>query len=128
MYAALTLGFSIGGSTVAAIIGYGLFAWCSEKGKRLLKTTSTKTIASGINTAGTGVVFTLPALFMLDAKMRSETGIGLLEGGGQLDTAANRYYTRWNRWFYSGCGVDHTSSKANDCLGSSSIPIGSGCC
>ena len=32
VYAALKLGFSIGGSTVAAIMGYALLSWCDEKG------------------------------------------------------------------------------------------------
>ena len=32
VYAALTLGFSIGGSTVAAIIGYGLLRGVLKKG------------------------------------------------------------------------------------------------
>ena len=81
VYAALTLGFSIGGSTVAAIIGYGLLRGVLKKGT-IVENNINQTIASGINTAGTGVVFTLPALFMLDAKMRSETGIGLLEEEG----------------------------------------------
>ena len=81
VYAALTLGFSIGGSTVAAIIGYGLLRGVMKKGT-IVENNINQTIASGINTAGTGVVFTLPALFMLDAKMRADTGIGLLEEEG----------------------------------------------
>ena len=76
VYAALKLGFSIGGSTVAAIIGYGLLRGVMKKGT-IIENNINQTIASGINTAGTGVVFTLPALFMLDAKMRSETGVGI---------------------------------------------------
>ena len=81
VYAALTLGFSIGGSTVAAIIGYGLLRGVMKKGT-IVENNINQTIASGINTAGTGVVFTLPALFMLDAKMRADTGVGLLEEEG----------------------------------------------
>lgn len=76
VYAALSLGFSIGGSTVAAIIGYGLLRGILKTGT-IVENNINQTIASGINTAGTGVVFTLPALFMLDAKMRAETGTGL---------------------------------------------------
>ncbi len=81
VYAALTLGFSIGGSTVAAIIGYGLLRGVLKKGT-IVENNINQTIASGINTAGTGVVFTLPALFMLDAKMRADTGVGVLEEEG----------------------------------------------
>ena len=81
VYAALTLGFSIGGSTVAAIIGYGLLRGLLKKGT-IVENNINQTIASGINTAGTGVVFTLPALFMLDAKMRADTGVGLIAEEG----------------------------------------------
>jgi putative OPT family oligopeptide transporter len=76
VYAALKLGFSIGGSTVAAIIGYGLLRGVLKKGT-IVENNINQTIASGINTAGTGVVFTLPALYMLDAKMRAEGGPGI---------------------------------------------------
>ncbi len=71
VYAALKLGFSIGGSTVAAITGYALLRGVLRKGS-MIENNINQTIASGINTAGTGVVFTLPALFMLDAKWRAE--------------------------------------------------------
>ena len=76
VYAALKLGFSIGGSTVAAIIGYGLLRGVLQKGT-IIENNINQTIASGINTAGTGVVFTLPALYMLDAKMKAEGGAGI---------------------------------------------------
>jgi len=66
VYAALKLGFSIGGSTVAAIMGYALLRGVLKKGSSV-ENNINQTIASGINTAGTGIVFTLPALFMLNA-------------------------------------------------------------
>ena len=71
VYAALKLGFSIGGSTVASIMGYALLKGVLKKGTSI-ENNINQTIASGINTAGTGIVFTLPALFMLDAKWRAE--------------------------------------------------------
>lgn len=67
VYAALKLGFSIGGSTVAAIIGYALLRGWLKKGTSV-ENNINQTIASGINTAGTGVIFTLPALFLLAAQ------------------------------------------------------------
>ncbi|MBM74860.1 MAG: peptide transporter [Proteobacteria bacterium] len=76
VYAALKLGFSIGGSTVAAITGYALLRGVLKKGT-IVENNINQTIASGINTAGTGVVFTLPALFMLDAKMKLDGGPGI---------------------------------------------------
>lgn len=66
VYAALKLGFSIGGSTVAAIMGYALLRGVLKVGTSV-ENNINQTIASGINTAGTGIVFTLPALFMLNA-------------------------------------------------------------
>jgi uncharacterized oligopeptide transporter (OPT) family protein len=60
VYAALKLGFSIGGSTVAAIMGYALLRGVLKKGT-LVENNINQTIASGINTAGTGLAFTVPA-------------------------------------------------------------------
>lgn len=76
IYAALKLGFGIGGSTVASIMGYALLRGVLRKGT-MVENNLNQTIASGINTAGTGVVFTLPALYMLDAKWRAEGLPGL---------------------------------------------------
>ena len=76
VYAALKLGFSIGGSTVASIMGYALLRGLLGKGTSI-ENNINQTIASGINTAGTGIVFTLPALFMLDKSMRDAGGEGL---------------------------------------------------
>lgn len=77
VYAALKLGFSIGGSTVAAITGYALLKGVLKVGTSV-ENNINQTIASGINTAGTGIVFTLPALFMLNA-MWSESGEPLIQ-------------------------------------------------
>ena len=49
-YAALKLGFSLGGSTVAAIIGYALLRGVLRKGT-MVENNINQTIASGINTA-----------------------------------------------------------------------------
>lgn len=76
VYAALKLGFSIGGSTVASIMGYALLRGVMKKGTSV-ENNINQTIASGINTTGTGIVFTLPALFLLDAKWRAEGLPGL---------------------------------------------------
>lgn len=71
VYAALKLGFSIGGSTVAAILGFAVLKGVMKKGT-IIENNINQTIASGINTAGTGIVFTFPALLMLNAKWQSE--------------------------------------------------------
>lgn len=75
VYAALKLGFSIGGSTVAAISGYALLRGVLRKGT-IVENNINQTIASAINTSG-AIVFTLPALFMLDLSMRKAGGEGL---------------------------------------------------
>ena len=76
VYAALKLGFSIGGSTVAAIMGYAILRGMLRRGT-MVENNINQTIASGINTAGTGMVFTIPALYMLDAKLRASGKPGL---------------------------------------------------
>ncbi len=76
-YAALKLGFSLGGSTVAAIMGYALLRGVLRKGT-MVENNINQTIASGINTAGTGIVFTVPALFLLQQKWAAD-GTGTLE-------------------------------------------------
>ena len=55
---------------MASIMGYALLRGVLKKGTSI-ENNINQTIASGINTAGTGIVFTLPAL-MLDAKWRAE--------------------------------------------------------
>ena len=65
VYAALKLGFSIGGSTVAAIMGYAILRGVLRKGT-MVENNINQTIASGINTAGTGIVFTVPALYLMN--------------------------------------------------------------
>ena len=71
VYAALKLGFSIGGSTVAAIMGYAILRGIMRKGT-MVENNINQTIASGINTAGTGIVFTVPALFLLQASQAAQ--------------------------------------------------------
>jgi putative OPT family oligopeptide transporter len=73
VYIGLKLGFGLPGSTVAAILGFALLRGV---GRRVLKVRGcgsiienniNQTIASGINTASAGVVFTFPALLLLGA-------------------------------------------------------------
>jgi putative OPT family oligopeptide transporter len=64
VYTALKLGFSLGGSTLAAILGY-VFLRIVLKRSSIIENNLNQTIASGINSAGFGVVFVFPALFLL---------------------------------------------------------------
>ncbi|MFT5358284.1 MAG: putative OPT family oligopeptide transporter [Polyangiales bacterium] len=71
VYIGLKLGFGLSGSTVAAITGFALLRGVGRKifniegCGSILETNINQTIASGINTASAGVVFTFPALFLL---------------------------------------------------------------
>lgn len=72
VYIALKLGFGLGGSTVAAIIGFTFLRGALRR-KSIVENNINQTVASGINTASAGVVFTLPALLLLsvgDATLR----------------------------------------------------------
>jgi putative OPT family oligopeptide transporter len=64
VYTALKLGFSLPGSTLAAIIGYFLLRVVLKRGT-IIENNINQTIASGINSAGIGVVFVLPSIFFL---------------------------------------------------------------
>jgi uncharacterized oligopeptide transporter (OPT) family protein len=68
VYVALKLGFGIGGSTVAAIMGYALLRGVLRTGT-MVENNINQTIASGINTAGSGIVFTVPALYLIDPNL-----------------------------------------------------------
>ena len=59
-YAGLLIGFTIGGSAVAAILGFGILRGLMKKGT-IVENNINQTIASGINIATAGVIFTVPA-------------------------------------------------------------------
>ena len=63
-YAGLKLGFTIGGSSVAAIMGFVVLRGLLRNGT-IVENNINQTVASGINTASSGVIFTLPALLLL---------------------------------------------------------------
>lgn len=63
-YAGLKLGFGVGGSTVAAIMGFVVLRGVLRNGT-IVENNINQTVASGINTASSGVIFTLPALLLL---------------------------------------------------------------
>lgn len=64
VYSALKLGFAIGGSAIAAMIGYVALRGRGWQGT-VIENSLNQTIASAIITSGSGVVFTLPTLFLL---------------------------------------------------------------
>jgi putative OPT family oligopeptide transporter len=64
-YAALILGFSIEGSELAAILGFGILRGAMRR-TSIIENNINQTIASAVNGASAGMVFSVPALFILD--------------------------------------------------------------
>ncbi len=63
-YAGLKIGFTIGGSAIAAVLGFGVLRGILRKGT-ILETNIAQTAASAINTSNSGVIFTVPVLLLL---------------------------------------------------------------
>lgn len=63
-YASLVLGFSIEGSEVAAILGFGILRGIMHRSS-IVENNINQTIASSVNGASAGMMFTVPALFIL---------------------------------------------------------------
>lgn len=63
-YAALILGFSIEGSELAAILGWGVLRGVLRR-TSIVENNINQTIASAVNGASSGIMFTVPALFIL---------------------------------------------------------------
>lgn len=63
-YASLILGFSIEGSELAAILGFGILRGVLGRSS-IVENNINQTIASAVNSASAGMMFTVPALFIL---------------------------------------------------------------
>ncbi len=64
-YAALILGFSIEGSELAAILGFGILRGLMGR-RSIVENNINQTVASAVNGASSGMMFSVPALFILD--------------------------------------------------------------
>jgi putative OPT family oligopeptide transporter len=64
-YAALILGFSHEGSELAAILGFGVLRGLLGR-TSIIENNISQTIASAVNAASAGMMFTIPALFILN--------------------------------------------------------------
>ena len=71
-YAALILGFSIEGSELAAILGWGVLRGVMRR-TSILENNINQTIASAVNGASSGIMFTVPALFILAQRPELES-------------------------------------------------------
>lgn len=63
-YAGLKIGFTIGGSAIAAVLGFGILRGVLRRGS-ILEVNIGQTIASSVNVPNSGVIFTVPVLFLL---------------------------------------------------------------
>jgi len=63
-YAALKLGFSIEGSELAAILGFGILRGIMGR-RSLVENNIVQTVASSVNGASGGMMFSVPAIFIL---------------------------------------------------------------
>lgn len=84
VYAGLQIGFTIVGSTVAAVVGFGILRGILGKGS-ILEVNVFQTVASSVNTVNAGIIFTVPVLFLLGYEQDINYGALLLAGiGGSL--------------------------------------------
>ena len=63
-YASLKLGFSIEGSELAAILGFGILRGILRR-RSIIENNVAQTVASAVNGASSGMMFSVPAIFIL---------------------------------------------------------------
>lgn len=63
-YASLRLGFSIEGSELAAILGFGILRGMLKR-RSIIENNIAQTVASAVNGASSGMMFSVPAIFIL---------------------------------------------------------------
>ncbi len=63
-YAGLKIGFTIVGSPIAAVLGFGVLRGILRKGS-ILEVNITQTVGSSIDTVNSGIIFTVPVLLLL---------------------------------------------------------------
>ncbi|MCB9915174.1 MAG: OPT/YSL family transporter [Planctomycetes bacterium] len=63
-YSGLKIGFTIGGSAIAAVLGWGVLRGLLGKGT-VVENNIAQTVASSVNTSNSGVIFTVPVLYLL---------------------------------------------------------------
>ena len=72
-YAGLKIGFTIVGSSIAAVLGFGVLRGVLRKGS-ILEVNIAQTIGSAVNTPNSGVIFTVPVLLLLGAQYHFKFG------------------------------------------------------
>lgn len=85
-YAGLVIGFVVPASAVAAILGWGLLRGMLRRGS-IVENNINQTVASAINNTSAGVIFTFPALFLIEGARFNPWAIGAAAvAGGILGT------------------------------------------
>ena len=83
-YVGMKIGFTVPGSPIAAILGFGVLRGVLRR-KSIVENNLNQTIASGVNVAAAGVIFTVPALYILGVDMTPEVimelGFAAVAGG-----------------------------------------------
>ena len=72
-YAGLKIGFTIGGSAIAAVLGFGVLRGVLRRGS-ILETNIAQTCASAVNISNSGIIFTVPVLFLLGLPLAADSG------------------------------------------------------
>jgi uncharacterized oligopeptide transporter (OPT) family protein len=72
-YAGLKIGFTIVGSAIAAVLGFGVLRGMLRRGT-ILEVNIGQTIASAVNGPCSGVIFTVPVLFLIGVPLVTESG------------------------------------------------------
>jgi len=90
-YAGLKIGFTLGGSAIAAVLGFGVLRGILRNGT-ILETNVAQTIASAVNTSNSGVIFTVPVLLLIGYQLSiTSSDFWLITlagiGGAMLGTA-----------------------------------------
>jgi uncharacterized oligopeptide transporter (OPT) family protein len=90
-YAGLKIGFTIGGSAVAAVLGFGILRGVFRRGS-ILEINIAQTVASAVNISNSGVIFTVPVLLLIGYTLTvGDTDFWMIMGaciaGAMLGTA-----------------------------------------
>lgn len=75
-YAGLVIGFVVPASAIAAILGWGVLRGAMRRGT-VVEINITQTVASAINNTAAGIIFTLPALFLMQTVDFNVTAVAL---------------------------------------------------
>jgi putative OPT family oligopeptide transporter len=72
-YSSLVLGFSTDGSAIAAILGWGVLRGVMRR-TSIVENSINQTVASAVNGASAGMMFSVPALFILEDRVHGLSG------------------------------------------------------